>query len=102
VPLARIATTIAQGLLIAVVGLVALLAGGVVVVASTVGVCAAVVALLWGVADVLAYLFGISFRWGFVSATALALVCTLAGALINDVRMIRGLASPTTSPAPKP
>jgi hypothetical protein len=83
-------------------GCAALVGGGVTLVAATVGVCAAAGLVLYEFAHLFAYAFGVSFRWGLVSACGLLLVGLPVGALIHDVRMIRRLALPEESATEEP
>jgi hypothetical protein len=76
-----------------------LLGSALTLIASTVGVCAAVGFLLYGLAHLVAYVFGVSFRWGLVSACGLLFLGVTGGALINDLWMIRKL-SPARVSAP--
>jgi hypothetical protein len=92
VPLARMVLTLAKGAAFAAGGFAALLGGGLVCIASTVGVCAAVCVLLYGAGHLFAYVFGVGFMWGLVTACWLLLVAPIVGALVHDVWMIRRLA----------
>jgi hypothetical protein len=85
--------TVAKGAAFAIAGVAALLGGGLVCIASTVGLCAAVCVLLYGAGHLFAYVFGFGFIWGLVTACWLLLVAPVAGALVHDVWMIRRLAA---------
>jgi hypothetical protein len=89
--------TVTKGALVAVAGFGALLGGGIVCIASTVGVCAVVCVLLYGAAHLFAYVFGFGFMWGLVAACWLLLVAPVVGALVHDLWMIRRLASARAS-----
>jgi hypothetical protein len=97
VPLARIALTVAQGAAFVVAGFAALLGGGLVCIASTVGVCAAACVLLYGTGHLLAYVFGFGLMWGLVIACWFLLVAPVVGALVHDLWMIRRLAEAKVS-----
>jgi hypothetical protein len=98
VPGARIVLTLARGAFFTFAGAAALLGGGLALIASTAGVCAAAGVLLYGLAHLFAYAFGIEFRWGLVVACWLLLVVPPVVALVHDLRMIRKLALPETPP----
>jgi hypothetical protein len=68
-------------------GYIALIGGGILLLVAIVGTCAAVLGLLYGVADLSVYLFGFSFRWGLVTACGLLFVGTAVGGLIHDLRL---------------
>jgi hypothetical protein len=93
VPRARMVLTVAKGTAFAVAGFAALLGGGLVCIASTVGVCGAVCVLLYGAGHLFVYVFGFGFMWGLVTACWLLLVAPVVGALVHDVWMIRRLAA---------
>jgi hypothetical protein len=84
--------TVAKGAAFAVAGFAALLGGGLVCIASTVGLCAAVCVLLYGAGHLFAYVFGFGFMWGLVTACWL-LLGPVIGALVHDLWMIRRLAA---------
>jgi hypothetical protein len=92
VPGARILLAVGKGAVFTVAGFAALLGGGLMCIASTVGVCAALGLLLYAAAHFFAYLFGFGFIWGLVTACWLLLVAPVLGALVHDVWMIRRLA----------
>ena len=94
--------TLIRGAFFTFVGFAALLGGGLTLIASTVGVCAAVGVLLYGLSHLFAYAFGIGFRWGLAIAIWLLLVIPPVGALIHDLRMIRKLGMPENSPTTEP
>jgi hypothetical protein len=98
VPGARVVLTLARGVFFTFAGSAALLGGGLALIASTVGVCAVVGVLLYALAHLFGYAFGIGFRWGLVIACWLFLVVPPVGALVHDVRMHRKLALPAKSP----
>jgi hypothetical protein len=102
VPGAQMVLTLVRGGLFTLAGFAALLGGGLVCIASTVGVCAAVCVLLYGAAHLFAYLFGFGFMWGLVIACWLLLVVPPVGALIHDLWMIRLLRLAAGSPTTKP
>jgi hypothetical protein len=97
VPFPRIALTVAQGAAFVVAGFAALLGGGLVCIASTVGVCAAACVLLYGTGHLLAYVFGFGLMWGLVIACWFLLVAPVVGALVHDLWMIRRLAEAKVS-----
>jgi hypothetical protein len=66
---------------------VALVVGAILLLAVIVGSSAAVVVLLYGVAHLFMYLFGLSFRWGLVTSCGLLFVCCGVGGLIRDMRL---------------
>jgi hypothetical protein len=101
-PVVRAVLTFARGVFFVFACVAVLLGGALTLIASTVGVCAVVGVLLYGVVHLFAYFFGISFRWGLVSACGLLFVGVTVGALINDLRMIRRLALPRVGPAAEP
>ena len=84
--------TLARGVVFVVACFAALGGGAAILIAATVGACAAVGVLLYGVAHLFVYLFGISFRWGLVSACWLLFLGPIVGVLIHDLRMIHKLA----------
>jgi hypothetical protein len=92
VPRARMVLMVAKGAAFVIAGFAALLGGGLVCIASTVGLCAAVCVLLYGTGHLLAYVFGFGFTWGLVIACWFLLVAPVVGALAHDVWMIRRLA----------
>lgn len=95
-PGARIVLTVARGAFITFASSAALLAGGL----SVIAVCAAVGILLYSLAHLFAYLFGIEFRWGLVIACWLLLVVPPIGALVHDLRMHRKLGLRQKTPTP--
>lgn len=68
-------------------GFIALTGGVILLLASIVVPCAAVVLALYGLADLFVYLFGFSFRWGLVTACGLLFVVSGVGGLIHDLRL---------------
>jgi hypothetical protein len=69
------------------VSFVLLVGGGVLLVTFLVGSTAAGVGLLVYIAHLFAFLFGVEFRWGLVTACALLVaVCATAG-LVHDLRL---------------
>jgi hypothetical protein len=101
-PVLRAVLALARGALFVLACVAVLLSGALTLIAATVGVCAVIGVLLYGVAHLFAYCFGISLRWGLVSACGLLFVGVTAGALINDLRMIRRLALSRVGPADEP
>jgi hypothetical protein len=97
VPGARIVLAVARGAFITFAASAALVACGLTLVA----VCAAVGVLLYGLAHLFAFGFGIEFRWGLVIACWLLLVVPPVWALTHDLRMHRRLAVLEKSPTPK-
>jgi hypothetical protein len=81
----------------------ALVGGGILLLAAIVGTSAAVGVLLYGVAHLFMYLFGLSFRWGLVTSCGLLFVGCSVGGLIHDIRLTVTLPEPaerqTTLPA---
>jgi hypothetical protein len=96
------ALMLARGGFFTLAGFAALLGGGLACIAATVGVCAVVGVLLYGVAHLFAYLFGFGFMWGLVIACWLLLVVPPVGALIHDLWMIRLLRLAAESPTAEP
>jgi hypothetical protein len=101
-PGVRAVFVLSRRLLFVLAGAVALLGGGLTLIAATVGVCAAVGVALYGVAQLFAHLFGISVRWGLVSAVGLLFLGVTAGALIHDLWAIRALALAKVAPTEDP
>ena len=91
IPGARAATIVFEWLggatLLAILSFAALLGGGIALVVFIVGGTAAACIVLYGVAESIAYLFGISLRWGLVIACALLVVMSAAGGLVHDIRL---------------
>jgi hypothetical protein len=91
IPGARAATIVFEWLggatLLAILSFAALLGGGIALVVFIVGGTAAACIVLYGIAESIAYLFGISLRWGLVIACALFVVMSAAGGLIHDIRL---------------
>jgi Ni/Fe-hydrogenase subunit HybB-like protein len=61
--------------------------------------CSALGFVLYGSAHLLAYAFGIEFRWGLVVACWILLIGAPAGAFVHDWRMHRRLALRRSIPA---
>jgi len=68
-------------------GFIALSGGAILLLAAIVVPCAAVVVALYGLADLFMYVFGVSFRWGLVTACGLLFVVCAVGGLIHDFRL---------------
>jgi len=68
-------------------GFIALSGGVILLLAAIVVPCAAVVVALYGLADLFMYVFGVSFRWGLVTACGLLFVVCAVGGLIHDFRL---------------
>jgi hypothetical protein len=94
--------TLARGIFFVFGAFALLLGGGLTLIAATVGVCAAAGLLLYGVAHLFVYLFGVSFRWGLVSTCGLLFLGLIGSALIHDLRVVRRLALPKASPPQAP
>ena len=89
-PGARMVLSLARGAFISFASSAALLVGVLVIVA----VCGAAGVVLYGLAHLFAFVFGIGFRWGLVVACWLVLVSPPLGALAHDLRMHRKLMPP--------
>jgi hypothetical protein len=91
VPGARATTILLEWLggaaLWTIVGYAALLGGGIALVVFIVGGTAAAGFLLYLVAKLFSFLFGISLRWGLVMASGLLFVVSASGGLIHDIRL---------------
>lgn len=90
----RIVLTFIRGAFVPFVSSAAVMASGLAIIT----VCAAVGLVLYGLADLFAFAFGIGFRWGLVIACWLLLVVPPVGALVHDWRTHRRLALPKSSP----
>jgi hypothetical protein len=78
-------STVITALIVA--SFLALVGGGILLLVAIVGTSAAVGVLLYGVAHLFMYLFGLSFRWGLVSSCGLLFVGCAAGGVIHDIRL---------------
>jgi hypothetical protein len=91
VPGARATTILLEWLgrvaLWTIVGYAALLGGGIALVVFIVGGTAAAGFVLYLVAKLISFLFGISLRWGLVIASGLLFVVSASGGLIHDIRL---------------
>jgi hypothetical protein len=70
-----------------VVALAALVGGGIALVVFIVGSTAAAAVLVYLIAELFAYLFGISLGWGWVITSVLIVVLAATGGLIHDIRL---------------
>jgi hypothetical protein len=61
--------------------------GAILLLTIIVGSCAALIVLLYYVAHLFMYLFGLSFRWGLVASCGLLFVGCGIGGLIHDLRL---------------
>ena len=78
------------------VALAALVGGGVALVVFIVGSTAAAALVVYLIAELFTYPFGISLGWGWVVTSVLIVVFATAGGLIHDVRL------EVTAPGPPP
>ena len=83
----RLTLTLARAMFLVFASFGLLLGGGIILVAATVGVCAAVLAIVYGAANLFADRLGFSFRWGLVTSCGLLFVGCAVGGIIHDIRL---------------